>query len=271
MKCFVVEKNRPFPLDLELQGSILRFRTGEAASKSDVGDQPPEDVIEERGDYLVTKVSQSWREVDLESLRGHHGFSDRSCFMLYDAAGSFGDRAHPGIFDAPFAMFPVTLPSKMTSWEYHSTVVQAFPVISIMVPFADSPVSEWAITANVCGTGIIQPGAGIELAGVVQRLTGEHFFPAVRFSGPPGTVAAGGSIEITFRLAGPDGSAISDHDADAYLEATAGALSHSRRRTSGGEGFVTYRATDVPAGDLVKIKCGFKHFSGTDSIEVLVV
>lgn len=270
MKCFVVEKNRPFPLDVELIGSVLRFRTGTAVPVQGEGSSP-ENVIESRGAYAVTSLSNDWREIDLEGLRAHRHFGDHACFMLYDAAAANSEKVHQSIFDAPFALFPATLPSKMTSWEYHATVVQVFPVISVLIPFADSPVSEWAITANVCHADLVKAESGIDLSDRVQRMTGEHFFPRIQFAQSTIEVAPGDQVQVSFELVGQDGQPITDREVDVYLEATAGALSHSRRRTVGGRGLVFFRASDLVAGEAAKLKCGFKHFSGTDDLEVRVV
>ncbi len=270
MKCFVVEKNRPFPLDIELIGSVLRFRTGTAVPEQGVQGSSPENVIEARGAFAVTGVADHWREIDLEGLRSHRHFGDHACFMLYDAASANSEKVHQSIFDAPFAIFPATLPSKMTSWEYHATVVQVFPVISLLIPFADSPVSEWAITVNVAHVDLVKIGSGIDLSDRVQRMTGEQFFPRVQFAQPTTYVAPGDQVQVSFELIGQDGQPITGREVDVYLEATAGNLSHSRRRTVGGKGSVFFRATDLVAGESAKLKCGFKHFSGTDDLEVRV-
>ncbi|MBX9959479.1 MAG: hypothetical protein K2Y15_05025 [Burkholderiaceae bacterium] len=270
MKCFVVEKNRPFPLDVELIGSVLRFRTGTAVPVQGEGSSP-ENVIESRGAYAVTNLSNDWREIDLEGLRAHRHFGDHACFMLYDAAAANSEKVHQSIFDAPFALFPATFPSKMTSWEYHATVVQVFPVISVLIPFADSPVSEWAITVNVCHADLVKAESGIELSDRVQRMTGEHFFPRIQFAQAAIEVTPDDQVQVSFELVGQDGLAIADREVDVYLEATAGALSHSRCRTVGGTGLVFFRASDLVAGETAKLKCGFKHFSGTDDLEVRVV
>ncbi len=270
MKCFVVEKNRPFPLDVELIGSVLRFRTGTAVPAQDDQGSSLENVVETRGTYAVTGISDAWRELDLEGLRAHRHFGDHACFMLYDAAGANSDKVHQSVFDAPFALFPATLTSKMTSWEYHATVVQVFPIISVLIPFADSPVSDWAITINVCHADLVKAGSGIEVSDRVERMTGEHFFPRVKFSQSAIDVAPGGLVSVCFELVGQDGQPITGREVDVYLEATAGALSHGRRRTVGGVGSVTFRASDLIAGENAKLKCGFKHFSGTDDLEVRV-
>lgn len=271
MKCFVVEKNQPFPLDVELNGSVLRFRTGTAMPVRADQESTADDVIETRGGYAVTSFADQWREVDLEDLRAHRHFGDHACFMLYDAATANSEKVHKSVFDAPFALFPATFTSKMTSWEYHATVVQVFPIISVLIPFADSPVSEWAITVNVCHADLVKAGAGIELSEQVQRMTGEHLFPSVQFAQSMIEVAPGDQVQVSFELVGQDGLAIADREVDVYLEATAGALSHSRCRTVGGSGLVFFRASDLVAGETAKLKCGFKHFSGTDDLEVRVV
>lgn len=270
MKCFFVEKNRPFSLDIEIIGSVLRFRTGTALLAQDVQDQDLESIIETRGGYAVTEFSEVWREVDMEGLRTHRHFGDHACFMLYDAAGANSDKVHQSVFDAPFAIFPATLTSKMTSWEYHATVVQVFPLISVLIPFADSPVGDWAISVNVCHADLVKAGLGIELSDRVERMTGEHFFPRVQFSQSGIDVTPGDQVQVSFELVGQDGQPITGREVDVYLEATAGALSHSRRRTAGGSGSVSFRASDLVAGDTAKLKCGFKHFSGTDDLEVRV-
>ncbi len=78
---------------------------------------------------------------------------------------------------------------------------------------------------------------------------------------------AGGVLDIGITLKRSDGSQIIA-DQDVYLEATAGALNINRVRLIGGAGSVTLDLSGVPSGTWLKIKGGFKFFSGAGELEM---
>ena len=85
------------------------------------------------------------------------------------------------------------------------------------------------------------------------------------------TVEAGGTVVVDFHLCNEDLSQIKDRDAEVYLDVTAGTLSKYRVETQEGKGSVIFRALDLVSGDVAKIKCGFKFFTGTDDFFVQVI
>lgn len=77
----------------------------------------------------------------------------------------------------------------------------------------------------------------------------------------------GGVLDIGITLKRGDGSQIIA-DQDVYLEATAGILNINRVRLAGGVGSVKLDLSGVPSGTWLKIKGGFKFFSGAGELEM---
>jgi hypothetical protein len=254
MKCYIIRKNAPFKAIVALDNDNLSITI-----------HPRAEGEEER-----TRV------VSLEALRSRPDFGDHALFTIYDQVCTNSTGVNPNVFQNVSNLYAATIATKMDAGTYHSSVLQLFPMAAIYVPFADSPISDWAIAVN-CGPedgemNEITLGDGLErLDGVSIPTTGELLvFPVVKFSGSSAVIAPNNEVQVDFHLEAADGSAITSTDADVYLDTIGGYLTKKRVRTSGGQGSVVLRAEGLQSGDVVKIKCGFKHFSGTDDFMVTV-
>jgi hypothetical protein len=85
----------------------------------------------------------------------------------------------------------------------------------------------------------------------------------------PSTESDDGLI-VSFRLEESDGQPITHHDAEVYLDSTAGFLRDRRVMTVDGAGSTVFKTDGMSSGTQVKIKVGFKYFSGTDDLLVSV-
>lgn len=254
MKCYIIRKNAPFKAAITLSDSTLSF------------------TVQARSEAEVDRT----RTVDLEALRSRPDFGDHSLFTIYDKVCTNSDLVNPNVFENISNLYAATAATKMDAGAYHRSVLQLFPMAAIYVPLADSPVSDWSIAIN-CGPedgemNEITLGQGLErVDGISIPTTGELLvFPVVKFDASSTTVAPNGEVHVTFHLERPDGSRITDVEAEIYLDTTGGYLTKKRVRTAAGKGSVTFRPNGLQAGDVVKIKCGFKHFSGTDDLMVTV-
>lgn len=254
MKCYIIRKNAPFKATIALGGNDLSITI-----------HPRAEGEEERN-----------RIINLESLRRRPDFGDHALFTIYDQVCYNSAVVNPNVFENVSNLYAATIATKMDAGTYHRSVMQLFPMAAIYVPLADSPISDWSIAVN-CGDedgafNEITLGDGLDrLDGVSIPTTGELLvFPVVKFSGTSAVIAPDGQVQVDFHLEAADGSAITSTDADVYLDTTGGYLNKKRVRTSGGQGSVVLRADGLQPGDVVKIKCGFKHFSGTDDFMVTV-
>ncbi|TXH09443.1 MAG: hypothetical protein E6R03_16860 [Hyphomicrobiaceae bacterium] len=254
MKCYIIRKNANFKATVALIGNDLSITIHPRAE----------------GEQERTRV------VNLDALRSRPDFGDHALFTIYDQVCTNSAGVNPNVFENVSNLYAATIATKMDPGAYHRSVVQLFPMAAIYVPLADSPVSDWAIAVN-CGPeddefNEITLGDGLErLDGVSIPTTGELLvFPVVKFSGSSAVIAPNGDVQVDFHLEAADGSVITSTEADVYLDTTGGYLTKKRIRTSGGQGSVVFRAEGLQSGDVVKIKCGFKHFSGTDDFMVTV-
>ena len=254
MKCYIVRKNAPFKVAVSIDGHELKFSITPRTADEEV----------------------RTRTINLDTLRSRPDFGDHALFTIYDKVCADSDKVSEAVFDNVSNLYALTAATKMDSGAYHRSVLQIFPMAAIYVPFADSPIRDWAIAIN-CGSedselNKITFSNGIECQdGVTIPTTGELIvFPVVKFDSASAVVAPNGEVQIAFHLETADGSTITSIEADVYLDMTGGYLAKKRVRTSGGKGFVLFRADGLQSGDVVKIKCGFKHFSGTDAYPVTI-
>jgi len=75
-------------------------------------------------------------------------------------------------------------------------------------------------------------------------------------------VVADGYAPIVLKLTNPAGAALTQADADLYLEGTGGYLPRARIRITDGQGTAKVGALGLEAGDSFKVKIGFRFFSG---------
>ena len=95
-------------------------------------------------------------------------------------------------------------------------------------------------------------------------------YPKVWFNTKTATVTPDGYVDISFYLGDSSGTTITGHDADVYLDTTAGVLNKQKVTTQNGVGTVRLIASHLTSGEIAKVKCGFKFYTGTDDCVVTV-
>jgi hypothetical protein len=171
-------------------------------------------------------------------------------------------------------IYSLTTAHKMNPYDFlwhHNQAVSR--MISICVPFADSDFSDWDLIFKMRDTGLLKIKSGQTTIPMPPKL-GNVFlpsiYPKVWFKEKNATITSDGFIDIDFYLGDSSGAEITGHDADVYLDTTAGLLNKQRVTTKNGKGTVRLIANHLTSGDLIKVKCGFKYFTGTDDCVVTV-
>lgn len=107
--------------------------------------------------------------------------------------------------------------------------------------------------------GNLDPGKKVTLADVLKGAPGA--FPKLTLGGP-NEVMAEGSAQLTVSLRTSRGALIRDAAPQVYLEQTAGYL--PKRRLVPQDGKVQFKVTalGMEVGDTIRVKAGFRHYSG---------
>jgi hypothetical protein len=279
MKLHLTTKNTPFALDVVLTGTVLSFQIRPVMQRSFVGDPQEEDangykffdqslITEWRGDWGVFEDGAYERTLDLQTLKSHVEFGDHASFMLYAPKGWASEGVLESLFDHTPNLYVATLASKMDAQAYHATVVQAHPIGHILVPFKTSELTDWLLGFNVFDPVLVKTQGDIDAEPCVTlALARMESLPVVRFMP---SVETDEGLFVNFRLEEPDGQPITHHDAEVYLDSTAGFLRDRRVMTVDGAGSTVFKTDGLSSGTQVKIKVGFKYFSGTDDLVVSV-
>ncbi len=284
MKLYIGNKNTPFALDVSLDGATLSYSIRAIMQREFVGDPTRRHpngglyfdesrVTEWRGNYAVFGDPIHERSINVEALRQHPDFSDHAAFMIYAPVGVAADQpSRDSFYQQTPNLYAMTIASKMDAQAYHATVLQSHPLGQILVPLRSCPTSEWTLGFNVHDPVLLKTSGDIEvIPAITLGLVREETLPVVRFvGGPSATVQAAGELPLTFRLETPDGTPITDREADVYIESTGGYLSARRVTTVGGSGSTVLRPDGLAAGESVKVKVGFKLYTGTDDMVVAV-
>lgn len=127
------------------------------------------------------------------------------------------------------------------------------PIMYILVPFADSPISEWTfiVIANkvTVDGNTVKDEFDIDINKTLADICNENL-PSISISKSGTSVSA--------QLIDTKGKAIKKSGVDIYFETTAGYLTKSRGRTDT-KGLAS---TEVIGAEEGKIKAGFKYFTG---------
>lgn len=284
MRLFTGNKNSPFALDVSLNGASLFYSIREVVQRDLVGDptrRHPDGghyfdesrVTEWRGDHAVYGNPIYERTINLDTLRQHPDFGDHAAFMLYAPVGIVSDQpSRESFYRQTPNLYAMTIASKMDAQAYHATILQSHPLGQILVPLRSCQTSEWTIGFNVHDPVLLKTSGDIEvIPAITLGLVREETLPIVRFvGGPSATVAQAGELPLTFRLETPDGTPITEREADVYIESTGGYLTIRRVTTVGGIGSTVLRPDGLAPGESVKVKVGFKLYTGTDDMVVVV-
>jgi hypothetical protein len=284
MKLYSAIKNQPFALDVKVEGDLLTYQIRSVIQGEWVGNPDKEHpqggkyfdkrlVSEWRGNFAVLGEIVHDRTISFKSLQAHPEFGDHSAFMLYAPVGlAASGSTRESLFEQTPNLYVGTFASKMDAQAYHATVLQTHPIGHVLIPFKSSPISDWTLGFNVFDPVLIKSDPGIEIIpAITLAVVREETLPVVRFiDGPLKTAAANEELELAFRLETPQGTPIEDRDSEVYLESTTGYLVSRRVVTKNGLGSATFNTMGMTLGQRAKLKVGFKFFSGTDDLEVVV-
>jgi len=175
---------------------------------------------------------------------------------------------------APFPQYVYSRPFRFTAYEMNQMfkVGQENSLIAFNVPFADSAFADCFLTVNLHPTlgGIVVDGDAssdiLDLGYDHHDETREMVFPSVHVSAP--LVAQVGQ-PLTFSLQVVDGAGHPlPHDAEIHLEAVNGYCPKPRVRTHQGTAHAVVLPLGLEAGDVVRLKAGFKFFPALGEAQV---
>ena len=274
MKVFATtQRNLNFAVDLALKDETIDLLIRTAIPRFDHNGEPntATNKVELRGDWIVCDEVILEEKISLIAMKNLPDFHDHAAFCIYRPVGIRKDWVSDAHKQA-INLYTMTSSSKLSGPQFHDNVSGLHPLMNVLVPFKSSPITDWMIGLNVYSPDLVKTSSGLTLAtcaglDVVRNTE----LPLVKFSDHSATVEAGGTVVVDFHLCNEDLSQIKDRDAEVYLDVTAGTLSKYRVETQDGKGSVIFRALDLVAGDVAKIKCGFKYFTGTDDFFVQVI
>jgi hypothetical protein len=284
MKLYSAIKNQPFALDVQVAEDLLTYRIRSVIQGEWVGNPTKEHpqggkyfderlVSEWRGNFAVHGEVIHERSISLKSLQVHPEFGDHSAFMLYAPVGlAASGSTRESLFEQTPNLYVGTFASKMDAQAYHATVLQTHPIGHVLIPFKSSPISDWTLGFNVFDPVLIKASAGIEIIpAITLAIVRDETLPTVRFmDGPVTTALANQELTLAFRLETPQGSPIEDRESEVYLDSTTGYLVTRRVVTKNGLGTAVFNTMGMTSGQRAKLKVGFKFFSGTDDLDVVV-
>ena len=171
-----------------------------------------------------------------------------------------------------FNFWKSTLAARLTGEEFARSA--GFnSVASLIIPFKDSPVSDWVLGLHVRSHDMFELVNASATAHPVDAVGGfgslrEIMSPSVEFDPTAATVAPEGRVTLGYRVLNPQGSVHSEA-AEIYFEATGGYLPLARIVTRG-QGTLSINAQGLTPGQSFKVKAGFKYYPGKAECRITV-
>lgn len=142
---------------------------------------------------------------------------------------------------------------------FFNNATQIRPIMYVLVPFADSPITDWKFIAvtdslKVDGTAVTTT-FDVDISKTIADVCNENL---------PGITLTKSGETVSAQLVDSSGNAISKAGIDIYFETTAGYLTKGRAATNSA-GLAT---TQVIGAEEGKVKAGFKYFSGKTQITI---
>lgn len=223
----------------------------------------------------------STQSVDFSEIQSLSDFSDHAVYMIYTPRSANFVSVNPknentdslnpeARWERMTNIYAKTLASKAHPYAYTNRVNGR--LISIGVPFSDSPFSDWNIIVSARDAELVEIKSG-ETPVIAPDQQGKYFhstLPTVEFVTETATVAADDKVTLNFKLVNADGSDNTTESATIYLKTTAGILNKTQVVTQNGVGSVALIASHLASGDVAKVSCGFKYFSGAHDCIVTV-
>jgi hypothetical protein len=243
---------------------------------------PATPVYAKQGQYTIYDNPKfSTQTVDFSEIQTLSDFSDHAVYMIYtpESANFVSvnpktentDSTNPDArWERMTNIYAKTLASKAHPYAYTNRINGR--LISIGIPFSDSPFSDWNIIVSAHDASLVDIKSG-ETPIAAPDQQGKYFhstLPNVVFVTETATVAADDKVTLNFKLVNADGSDNTTESATIYLKTTAGVLNKTQVVTQNGVGSVALIASHLASGDVAKVSCGFKYFSGAHDCIVTV-
>ena len=218
------------------------------------------------GEPVYTHIDKDSVLFSARELRAGRDWSERQAYLA-------GFDWSAGRFRSPVPLSTFTMPTRFSATQASRHVWNGSFLVGLNVPFADSSFDECFITVNL-GLGacecLVAGLAHEDIEETMYQNSGyvrEMVFPSVLVNADAPTVKAGEPASFSLQMVDGLGNPIT-HDADLYLETVNGFLPVTRRTSQGGKAVATVLTTGMQAGDVVRLKAGFKFYPGAADAEV---
>lgn len=208
--------------------------------------------------------SESSTTVDINVLRARLDWTDYQVYCLALQNGQFVDL---------FALYPSTQDGQIPPVDY-ARANNLNVIISINVPFANSSDDELFVIANLStdaqptklvSTGFNQIWSSVNTA-VTERLLR---FPVINATAP-GSMAVDTASPVQVRIEDASGTLI-QRDAVVYIQQISGFSGGTQVFLTNGTGNFPISSAGMLPGDTIRMKLGWKYYSGIEDITVPVV
>ena len=206
--------------------------------------------------------------LDIDAIQDRAEWSDHGNWLFPLSTPYSAGTA--GLPLAPFNRFPVSLASKMPA-PRHLAVAGINLPLQVYVPFKTCDFTQCSFRLTLHPdyglVGNLDPG--LEHGAAEIPTIGRKALPSLRLDAPS-TIAPEETAAIGLKVVTGRGRPIGDATAEIFLEATGGYLPHRRARADAGTASFRFMALGLEAGDTVRLKAGFRHFSGVAEAEIAV-
>jgi len=206
--------------------------------------------------------------LDIDALQDRAEWSDHGNWLFPLSTPYSAGTA--GLPLAPFNRFPVSLASKMPAPRHLAVAAVNLP-LQVYMPFRtcdfDSCSFRLTLHPDYGLVGNLDPGPE-HTAGEIPAI-GRKALPSLRLNAPS-ALEPDASATVDVRVVNSRGRPIGDVAPEIFLEATGGYLPHRRVQAEAGAGSFRFVALGLEAGDTVRLKAGFRHFSGVAEAEIAV-
>lgn len=229
--------------------------TGTVASGKVIGSKQPD------AKYTLSSVSN----IDLKTRIGAGEWVDRSNWLfLLD-----GEKPLP-----PINLNAETHRTKQRSPRYLEQN-KLNCALQMIVPFASRALTDCSFSlcynADHGFASNLVTWDEADLIEVTKNGYNFKWYPVFELTGPK-TIKADGTAYLTLKLRTPDGETLPGESTEAYFETVSGYLPKTRVPISGeGEVKIKAMALGLEAGDEMRVKVGFRHYTGVSEHTLQVV
>lgn len=135
---------------------------------------------------------------------------------------------------------------------------------SLIVPFEDSPWTDWVMTVNLKEGATLLADVEVKTEELTRDVAGMHL-PVIAFEEP---VREGNRLTLTTQVLDGRTGAPAQTGSQVFFETTAGVLLVTRSPIRNGKAMTVLDLQGVPEGLPLKVKAGFKHYPGVHEIAI---